>query len=271
MHDTIDNPILVLGGTGKTGRRIAERLRARGASVRIGSRMASPPFDWSDPATWSAALDGVRAVYVSFYPDIAAPGAPEAVGAFARMTAEGGVERLVLLSGRGEEEAQRSEELVRDAIPGATILRCSWFVQNFTEGAFAPAVLSGEVALPVGDVREPFVDVEDIADTAVAALLDDGHAGELYEITGPRLLTFEEAIREISTATGRQVAFRRVPMEEFRAQLTAVDLPEEEIALLSYLFGEVLDGRNESVTDGVQRALGREPRDFAEHVRGWAA
>jgi uncharacterized protein YbjT (DUF2867 family) len=271
MHNNTDTPILVLGGTGKTGRRVAERLTARGAKVRLGSRTASPPFDWGDPATWPAALEDVRGAYISYYPDIAAPGAPEAVGALARMAVEAGVERLVLLSGRGEEEAQRSEELVRDAIPGATILRCSWFAQNFTEGAFAPAVLSGEVALPVGDVGEPFLDVEDIADAAVAALLEDGHEGQLYEMTGPRLLTFEEALAEISAVSGRQVTFRQVPMEEFRTQLAAQGLPEEEIALLAYLFGEVLDGRNERVADGVQRALGREPRDFADHARGWAA
>jgi uncharacterized protein YbjT (DUF2867 family) len=271
MHNNTDTPILVLGGTGKTGRRVAERLRARGANVRLGSRTASPPFHWGDPATWPAALADVRGAYVSYYPDLAAPGAPEAVGALARMAVEAGVERLVLLSGRGEEEAQRSEEVVLEAMPEATILRCSWFAQNFTEGALAPDVLAGELALPVGDVGEPFVDVEDIADAAVAALLQHGHAGQLYEITGPRLLTFEEAIAEISAASGRQVAFRRVPMQEFRARLAAVEVPEQEIALLAYLFGEVLDGRNERVADGIQRALGREPRDFADHARGWVA
>jgi len=270
MQSTTDTPILVLGGTGKTGRRVAEHLKARGVSVRIGSRSATPPFDWNDQATWPAALEGVRSVYVSYYPDIAAPGAPDAVGALVRMAAEAGVTRLVQLSGRGEEEAQRAEELVREAMPGATILRCSWFAQNFTEGACAPDVLAGELALPVGDVGEPFVDVEDIADAAVAALLEDGHEGQLYEITGPRLLTFEQAIAEISAVSGRRVTFRRVPMEEFRKGMAAAGLPEEEIALLSYLFGEVLDGRNERVEDGLQRALGREPRDFADHVREWA-
>ena len=269
MH-TDDTPILVLGGTGKTGRRVAERLTTRGVNVRIGSRAASPPFHWNDPATWPAALHGVRGAYVSYYPDLAAPGAPEAVGALARTAAEAGVERLVLLSGRGEEEAQRSEEVVREAMPAATILRCSWFAQNFTEGALAPDVLAGELALPVGDTREPFVDVEDIADAAVAALCDDGHAGQLYEITGPRLLSFEEAVGELSAMSGRQVAFRRVPMEEFRAQLAAIELPEQEIALLAYLFGEVMDGRNERIADGIQRALGRQPRDFADHARAWA-
>jgi uncharacterized protein YbjT (DUF2867 family) len=271
MQFTTDTPILILGGTGKTGRRVAERLRARGVSVRIGSRSATPPFDWSDQATWPAALEGVRSAYVSYYPDIAAPGAPEAVDALARMAAESGLERLVLLSGRGEEEAQRAEEEVLAVGAAVTVLRCSWFAQNFTEGALAQDVASGDVALPVGDVGEPFIDVDDIADAAVVALLEDGHAGRVYELTGPRLLTFEDAVREIARASGRDVRFRRVPMDEYRATLARYGVPEDEIALLAYLFGEVLDGRNASVTDGVRRILGREPRDLAAHLREAAA
>jgi uncharacterized protein YbjT (DUF2867 family) len=266
-----NGPILVLGGTGKTGRRVAERLTARGVEVRLGSRDAAPRFDWNDRATWPAALAGVHAAYISYFPDLAVPGAPEATGAFAREAARAGVQRLVLLSGRGEEEAQRAEGTVREAGVDLTVLRCSWFAQNFTEGALAEDVLGGDVALPVPDIGEPFVDVDDIADAAVVALLEDGHAGELYELTGPRLLTFEEAIAEIAAASGRDIRFRRVPMAEYTARLAGYGVPEEEIALLAYLFGEVLDGRNATVTDGVSRVLGRDARDFADHVRGWAS
>ncbi len=88
-----------------------------------------------------------------------------------------------------------------------TILRSSFFSQNFSESFFLEPILGGEVALPAGDVPEPFVDAEDIADVAVAALTEDGHAGELYELTGPRLLTFAEAVGEISRATGRKVRY----------------------------------------------------------------
>jgi uncharacterized protein YbjT (DUF2867 family) len=151
------------------------------------------------------------------------------------------------------------------------VLRCSWFAQNFTEGALAPDVASGDVALPVRDVPEPFIDADDIADAAVAALLEDGHAGQVYELTGPRLLTFEEAIGEIALATGRDVRFRPVAMEDYTTTLRSYGVPAGEVALLAYLFGEVLDGRNASVTDGVRRILGREPRELAEHVREMAA
>ena len=258
MHSK--DTILVIGGTGKTGRRVAERLTARGVPVRIGSRGSQPAFDWDDPATWPAAIEGATAAYVAFAPDLAVPGAAAAVRDVARLASDAGLRRLVLLSGRGEQEALRSEAEVRSAFPGVTVLRCSFFAQNFTEGAFAPDVQAGELALPVGDVREPFIDADDIADAAVAALLEDGHEGELYELTGPRLLTFAEAV-------GDTARVRSVPMAEFTAGLASVGLGKAEIALLEYLFGEVLDGRNTSLTDGVERILGRPPLDVVEMAR----
>jgi uncharacterized protein YbjT (DUF2867 family) len=271
MQANTADPILVVGGTGKTGRRVVERLTDRGAPVRIGSRSGTPPFAWDASSTWAPVLEGVGAMYITYFPDLAAPGAPGAVGALARQAAEAGVRRIVLLSGRGEEEALRAEEEVLAVDAEVTVLRCSWFAQNFTEGALAQDVESGDVALPVRDVGEPFIDVDDIADAAVVALLEDGHAGEVYELTGPRLVTFEEAIGEIALATGRDVHFRPVTMDDYTATLRGYGVPEDEIALLAYLFGEVLDGRNASVTDGVRRILGREPRELAVHVREMAA
>ena len=171
------SPILVLGGTGKTGRRVAQRLEARGVPVRIGSRSATPAFDWEDRDTWAAALAGVGGVYVSYYPDLAVPGAADAVGALAAQAVAAGAERIVLLSGRGEEEAEKAEQRVRAVAPRATILRATWFAQNFSESFMLEGILAGELALPADGVPEPFVDVEDIADIALAALTGDDHAG----------------------------------------------------------------------------------------------
>jgi uncharacterized protein YbjT (DUF2867 family) len=266
---------LVLGGTGKTGRRVAERLAERGLLVRIGSRSAEPPFDWEKPDTWATALDGVSAAYVSYYPDLAIPGAPEAVRAFAELAARTGVRRLVLLSGRGEEEAQSAEQALREVGDEAgvewTIVRCAWFMQNFDENYLLEPILAGEVALPSGNVPEPFLDAGDIADVAVAALTEDGHAGQLYELTGPRLLTMEQAVGEISRATGREIRFVPVTLEEYESVLAEADVPPEFLSFLTYLFGTVLDGHNASTTDGVRRALGREPKDFADYARHAAA
>jgi uncharacterized protein YbjT (DUF2867 family) len=263
-------PILVLGGTSKTGRRVAERLTARGLPVRIGSRSGEPPFDWEDRTTWAPVLEGVGSVYISHYLD-ALPGAAETVGSFAELAVANGVRRQVLLGGRGEPEAERVEEAVRDAGGELTIIRSTWFAQNFSEGGFLDFVLAGEVTLPAGDTPEPFVDVDDIADVAVAALTDDRHVGELYELTGPRLLTFEEAVEEIARAANRDLRYVPVSMEEFESILAEADVPAEIVWMLKYLFTEVLDGRNAQVTDGVQRALGREPRDFSEFARDAAA
>jgi uncharacterized protein YbjT (DUF2867 family) len=268
-HD--QSTILVLGATGKTGSRVVERLQARGVPTRAGSRSAQLPFDWEDRDTWVPALSGVAAVYVTYYPDLAVPGAPEAVGELARLAGEQGVQRLVLLSGRGEEEAQRSEEVVKEAGIDWTILRSSWFDQNFSEGFLIDSVLEGAVALPVGGVREPFVHADDLADIAVAALTEDGHAGQLYEVTGPRLLSYADAVAEIAAATGRDVRFETISMDEFAGGLAQAGLSDDEAWLVKYLFSEVMDGRNESLTDGVQRALGREPRDFADYTREAAA
>ena len=270
-HAQDRSTILVLGATGKTGSRVVERLQAGGVPTRAGSRSVQPPFDWQDRETWAPALSGVAAVYVTYYPDLAVPGAPEAVGELARLAGDQGVQRLVLLSGRGEEEAQRSEEVVKEAGIDWTILRSSWFDQNFSEGFLIDSVLEGAVALPVGGVREPFVHADDLADIAVAALTEDGHAGQLYEVTGPRLLSYADAVAEIAAATGRDVRFETISMDEFAGGLAQAGLSEDEAWLVKYLFSEVMDGRNESLTDGVQRALGREPRDFADYTREAAA
>lgn len=263
--------VLVLGGTGKTGRRVTARLRDRGVAVRVGSRSATPAFDWEDAATWDAALDGVDAVYVCFVPDLAVPGAVDVIGAFVARAEAAGVTRLVLLSGRGEEGAEECERLVLASRIPATVVRAAWFDQNFSEYYLVDGVLAGEVVLPAGDVTEPFVDVDDIADVAVAALTEDGHAGELYEVTGPRLLTFAQAVAEIGEVTGRPVTYVAVPVADYAAAMTDAGVPDDEVWLLTYLFTTVLDGRNSALADGVQRALGRPPRDFAEFARDAAA
>jgi uncharacterized protein YbjT (DUF2867 family) len=163
------------------------------------------------------------------------------------------------------------EEAVVDSGAELTILRSTWFAQNFSEDYWREYVLGGEVALPAGEMREPFVDADDIADVAIAALTEDGHVGELYELTGPRLLTFAEAVTEIARATGREIRYVPISIEEFAAAAAEENVPEEVIEMLTYLFGEILDGRNAHLTDGVERALGRPPKDFGDYARDAAA
>jgi uncharacterized protein YbjT (DUF2867 family) len=266
-----DMTTLVVGGTGKTGRRVAARLVARGVPVRIGSRSGEPRFDWEDRSTWAPALRGASAAYITYYPDIAVPGSTEAIAELASIALGGGTRRLVLLSGRGEEEAERAERALACSGAEWTVVRCSWFMQNFSEDFLLDQILAGEVALPAGDVPTPFVAADDIADVAVAALTEDGHAGRVYELTGPHALTHAEAIAEIARATGRDLRYVPISLDAFVAGATADSVPADIVSLLAYLYDEVLVEGNAGVADGVRRALGREPRAFADYARDTAA
>ena len=268
---TQSGPILVIGGTGKTGRRVVARLVEQGFEVRIGARSASPAFDWHREETWKAALEGVRAVYITFAPDLAVPGSTDLVRALCVHAKAAGVQRLVLLSGRGEAEAQACEKIVAQSGLEWSVVRASWFNQNFSEGAFLDMVLAGQITLPVGSVKEPFIDIDDIAEVAVAALTQDGHNGEIYEVTGPRLMTFAEAADELSKASGRDIQFTEISHDAFLEGVAASGAPKEVSWLMDYLFTTVLDGRNAYLSDGVKRALGRAPKDFATYARETAA
>ncbi|MFI7368127.1 NmrA family transcriptional regulator [Streptomyces sp. NPDC050149] len=258
-------PVLVTSGTGKTGSRVAERLAARGVPVRAGSRSGEVPFDWADPSGWEAALSGADAAYVAYYPDLAAPGAPEAMSTFGEIAGRCGVRRLVLLSGRGEPQAVVAEEALRAAAGDAelTVVRSAFFAQNFSEGALLDGVLGGEVVFPAGGCAEPFVDVDDLADVVVAALCGAGGGGTVHELTGPRALTFAEAAAELTGATGREVRYVAVTGPQYASMLQQYGVPEAEAGFLAGLFTFLLDGHNAPVTDGVKQALGRDPKPFA--------
>ena len=264
------NTTLLLGGTGKTGRRIAQRLEARGVPVRVGSRTGTPRFDWDEPATWTAVLDGVDAVYIAYYPDLAVPEAAAHIDALAKRAVAAGVRRIVLLSGRGEDGVLPAEAAVRTSGADFTILRAAFMAQNFSEGYLVDGVRGGEVAFPADEVREPFIDVDDIADVAALALTTDDHRGATYELTGPRLLTFGEATSEIASTVGREIAYTPLSSEAY-AQTLAAFLPPPSVAFLIELFANVLDGHNAHVSDDVARVLGRPARDFRAYARDAAA
>jgi uncharacterized protein YbjT (DUF2867 family) len=270
MTNTTNDTILVIGSTGKTGKRVADQLERRGIPVRHGSRSADIPFDWENPQTWAPALADVDKVYITYYPDLAVPGSVDAVRKLTELAKEAGVRRLVLLSGRNEVEAERAEDVVTACGLDWTIVRCAFFSQNFNEGAWLEEVLAGSVSLPVRDVQEPFVDADDIADVVVAALTDDRHVGQLYELTGPRLLSFGDAVAEVAAAAGRDISFVTVTIDDYVAMLKEYGLPDDFIWLLNHLFTEVL-GSKAQLADGVQRALGREPKDFTDFAREAAA
>ncbi|WP_425418620.1 NmrA family transcriptional regulator [Oricola indica] len=261
-----DQSILVIGATGKTGHRVASRLEALDIPVRRGSRSSATPFDWEAPETWAPALRGARAAYVTYFPDLAFPGAVEKLESLCETARDVDVEHLVLLSGRGEHHARLGEDVVRNSGIDFTIVRAAWFAQNFSEGYLRDPVLAGVLPMPGGDVAEPILDIDDIADVTVAALTEEGHKGELYEVTGPRLMTFAEMAAELSQATKREIRHIPISFEAFHANIA--EAGGTFVAdVFTAIARETLDGRNAHNTDGVMRALGRSPRDFADFAR----
>ena len=264
MTEAKDKRYLVVGATGKTGRRVAERLRSRGLEIRAVSRSTAIPFDWTRDDTWKDALQGSDAAYVTFQPDLAVPGSVDVIRAFLGAAKESGVKHVVLLSGRGEEEAEAAEAALQSSGLNWTVLRSSWFMQNFSENYMRDELLTGSLALPVGETKEPFIDADDIADVAFAALTEPGHENRLYELTGPQPISFRQAVGEIAKVARSELVFQSIPFADYETVLRGQAVPEEFIALLRYLFTELFDGRNAQVAHGVEEALGRKPRSFAD-------
>ncbi|NOX43408.1 MAG: NmrA family NAD(P)-binding protein [Gammaproteobacteria bacterium] len=262
-----NSPILIIGKNGKTGARVNQRLQTLGYATRPVSRSTSPSFNWDNPATWQSAIKGARSAYVTYQPDLAVPHAEAAIKEFVRVAGENGLKHIVLLSGRGEEGAQRAEQVLQNSGISWNIVRCSWFSQNFSESFMLEGILAGELVLPAADTVEPFVDADDIADVAVAALTEPGRRNRLYELTGPRALNFAQCIKEISEALGRPVKYTTVTVDEYINALREQGQPENLQWLLRELFTVVFDGRNSNVISGVEEALGRRPTDFKTYVQ----
>ena len=264
--------ILVIGGTGKTGRKVASKLTELGHNVRIGSRSVIPAFDWDNSETWTEVLEGMDKVYISFQPDLAVPGALEAIEELTKQAKRCGIKKLVLLSGKGEREAELCEQVVIHSGLDYTIVRASWFNQNFSESFFLEPILEGFVALPQADVKVPYVDTDDIAAVAVEALVNEKHNGNIYQLTGPRLLSFREVVEEISEATDREITFASISLSAYVNAMKEQGVPENFVWLVEYLFSEVLGNPIVSeITNDIELVLGRKPIDFSEYIENTKA
>ncbi|MGW0331041.1 NAD(P)H-binding protein [Streptomyces sp. NPDC003011] len=263
--------VVVTGASGRTGSRVARSARAAGHTVRPASRAQG--FDWADPTTWAGTLRGADAAYLVHPSDIGSPAAAEGIGALAREAVGLGVRRLVLLSARGETQARPAEEALKSSGADWTVVRASWFAQNFSEGPLVEGVRHGELVFPAGEVREPFVDVRDIADVVAAVLGKGGRGcvGRTVELTGPRLLSWRQAVAEISSVTGTEIAYTPVPARAYGETLAGFGVEPRDVELLVEVFEELMDGRNARVTGEVRQVLGREARDFSDFVRDAAA
>ncbi|MEM9921024.1 MAG: NmrA family NAD(P)-binding protein [Bacteroidota bacterium] len=259
--------IVVIGGTGKTGRLVVENLKQLGHNVRVVGRKTNPAFDWDQPETYDAALKDMDRAYVVYYPDLAVPGARDAISSLTDKALKAGIDKMVLLSGKGEVEAEACEQIVANSGLNYTTVRASWFNQNFSEGAFKDYIMAGHLALPMPEAKIPYTDTKDIADVVTKVLLDDAFNGEIVTVTGPKKLTFEEVAEIISHKLGRTIQYQPISMEAFKAGLSQAGAPEPVIWLLSYLFTEVLGhSENQTVSNDVQRILHRQPITFEAYV-----
>lgn len=259
--------ILVIGGTGKTGKRVVHLLEELGQNVRVGSRSASPAFDWHQPEGWAQALAGIDKVYITYQPDLAVPGALQAIEQLVKESKRAKVKKLVILSGKGEREAQLCEQVIIHSGLAYTIVRASWFNQNFSENFLLEPILEGVIALPQAQANIPWVDADDIAAVATKALTEDEHNGKIYELTGPRTLTFKDAVNEIAKASNRELTFIPISVKDYSDGMRQANIPEDFVWLIEYLFTEVL-GNPElaEVTNDIEKVLGRKPIDFSEYA-----
>jgi uncharacterized protein YbjT (DUF2867 family) len=260
------SPILIIGKNGKTGRRVSQRLQALGYTTRGVSRSTDLVFDWERPQTWRSAMQGMHSAYVTYQPDLAVPHAQADITKFVAIAREVGLSHIVVLSGRGEAGAQQAEGIVMNSGLTWNIIRASWFFQNFSESFMLQGILSGELMLPAGDTLEPFVDADDIADVAVAALTEPELGNRVLELSGPRAMTFAQCMTELSQALERPVKYTRIPVDDFIGALAQQGETEEMQWLLRELFTTVLDGRNSHLVSGVEEALGRPATDFKRYL-----
>ncbi|MBO0915937.1 SDR family oxidoreductase [Streptomyces laculatispora] len=262
-------PVLVLGAHGSTGRRVLARLRDARWPVRPASRATGIPFDWNDDTTWEPALAGTERVYLMLPHELALR------QDFIRCAVTAGVRRLVLLSSRavdemGDDRLMEAERMVRDAEADWTVVRADWFNQNFDEGIFRQAVLDGTLALPLGECRQTFVDADDIAAVAAAALTEEGHAGSTYEVTGPDALSFADALAAIGRATGLPQVFHG-DKDTYRAGQLAQGRPAETVERETGAYTSLAALGDARPSDTVRRVTGRHPKTFETYVREAAA
>lgn len=261
--------VLVIGGTGTTGRPLVELLRGRGTPVRVGSRHPNGPdhvrFDWADPDSHRAALDGADRVYL--VPPVGVLDPMPLVGPFLERAAG---RRVVLLSSSLEVPDAPGLLELRDRVArtdGGAVLRPSGFMQNFTgEHPVAVGVRGGEIVTATGSGRIGWIDAADIAAVA-ARLLTERHdvTGE-HVLTGPDALSYADAARIVTEVTGRPVRHRCIGVDELARALTAA-LPADFAAALAAADALIRDGAEDRTTSAVADLTGRPPRDFRDFVR----
>lgn len=268
------SPILILGGKGKTGRRVVTQLEAKGVPVRLASRSSERRFDWYDETTWPGIISGIHTAYLA--PPVGPSGLAQACR-FVEQAAADGLRRVVLLSGRGVGSPGREfavyessldlEQALKSSGADWTIVQPAWFMQGFSEDFLREYVLAGEIRVSAGTGAEAWIDTDDVGDVMTTALLDESYVGQTLAISGPRTLTMTEIADELTTATGRKISYVDLDPEAHVAELIEQGLTPEDADAVRDLFAVIRNHRSEYVSDGVEQILGRAPRDFTDWAR----
>lgn len=266
--------VLVTGAAGTTGSRVVAEMRCRGVAYRSATRRPRSSdqvrFDWDDSSTFADALRGVHAVYLVGPIEVVDPS--HQVEAFLDEATAAQVQRVVTLSSSAVEAGAPGpgvvHRMIASAMPEWTVLRPSWFMQNFFgDHPLAHAVRHGEIVTATGDAKVAFIDAGDIAAVAATVLTDHAPHNTDYVLTGPEALSYAQAADIISRAVGHMVRHRSVDPDTLVALFTSAGLSADYATLLASLDAVIAAGAENRVTESVQRITGRRPRSLAEVVR----
>jgi uncharacterized protein YbjT (DUF2867 family) len=270
---------LILGGSGRTGSRVARNLAQRGIGTRTAARHgADIRFDWDDPAAHANALSGVDRVYL--VTPVLRVSYADQVAAFLDLAETAGVRHVTFLSTYNADRAPHGIDIAaveanlaaRQAITHS-VLRPAWVMQNFTDDHLP--VVDGVITAPSGGGAEAFVDADDIAAVGAETLLHPGvHAGARYTLTGPQALTFDAVAAIIAAAAGRPVSYNDIDQEAWISGALTVGVPADYAVMLRWLTGAIIAGNGSVPADDIEKVTGRPPvtfRAFAErNARAWA-
>lgn len=273
--------ILVIGSTGNVGRNLVKELAQSGEQVRAAMRVPDRgkvpagvepvKFDYRDPGTFGATLEGVDRVFVMGPPE---PAPHKVMIPFIEAAARGG-RKIVLMSVMGAElddqASLRQAELAVEAFGAPFVaLRPNWFMDNFHTFWIDPILQAGVIPLPAADGRTSFVDARDIAAAAAAALRTDRFDGKAFTLTGPEALTYGEAAVVVSKAAGKEIRYVPVSDDEFVHTSVSAGVPEDLARYLAALFEFVREGGAAEISSAVKQLTGHEPRTLAQYAATYA-
>lgn len=267
--------ILVTGATGTIGQALIKQLQTKNADFVAGVRNVEEAkkklpsvsnfveFDFSNSATYEGAVENIDSVFVLGPPIVL--NLEELVAPFLDFLKGKGINRVVYLSALGSENMKlltfhtTLTQKIKDDGFDYTILKPSFFAQNFKNYEWENITERGVVYVPAGTGKAGFVDVNDIAAVAAAALTEDGHSGKTYEITGPEILGYQDAANLLSEVMGKQIVYPNPTPEEFGATLKQAGAPDFIASYMIDVYSMILNNHVNVLSNHVEEVTGKKP------------